>query len=125
MCVDDNSDMLLMMQMLIDIEPGMQSVGYLSSSTNIIGNIERLPAPPNVLVLDATMPGEDPLAMIKKLSARFPALKTIIYSGNDDEMFVALVKKSGAWGCVSKREEPEVIIRAVEAVAAGNTWFPQ
>ncbi len=124
LCIDDSVDMTLMMQMLIDAESMMQCIGCLASADNLVERVAALQPPADVMVLDATMPGDDPLTAMNELSVEFPTIKTIVYSGHDDEEFVARVKALGGWGCVSKRDEPEVIVRAIREVAAGKQWFP-
>lgn len=124
LCVDDSADMTLMMQMLIDAESMMECAGCLASADNLVKTVSAMKPQADVVVLDATMPGEDPLAAMNKLSVKFPLVKTIVYSGHDDEEFVARVKALGGWGYVSKRDEPEVIVRAIRGVAAGKRWFP-
>ena len=52
---------------------------------------------------------------------RIGAIRTIVYSGHDDPGFLERMRGAGAWGCVSKREEPDTILRAVREVAAGRT----
>ncbi len=124
LCVDDSTDMTLMMQMLIDAESTMKCAGCLDSADTLIKTVGAMKPTVDVVVLDATMPGEDPLVEMNKLCTRFPEVKTIVFSGHDDDEFVARVKALGGWGCVSKRDEPEVIVRAIREVAAGNQWFP-
>ena len=71
-----------------------------------------------------SVPGKSPLAMTTQLAAEFPSVRTIIYSGYNDPDFIARAKDAGAWGYVSKNDEPDVILRAVLEVAAGNAWWP-
>jgi DNA-binding NarL/FixJ family response regulator len=124
LCVDDSADMTSMMRMLIDAEPMMQCVGCLASADHLIQKVRDLKLLPDVVLLDATMPGKSPLDEMKRLATEFPAIRTIVFSGHDDAAFVAGVRDKGAWGCVSKRDEPDAILLAVREVAAGNTWFP-
>ena len=127
LCVDDSRDITAMLKMVIDAEPDMVCVGCLASADNLIAEARRLsttpstPSPtPLVIILDATMPGKNPLEAMRELAAAIPQVRTIIYSGHDDPGFVARAIDAGAWGCVSKREEPAAITRAVCEVWAGR-----
>lgn len=124
LCVDDNADMLEMMQMLIDAEPMMQCVGRLDSADQLIQTVLSLDPPPEIIVLDATMRGKDPLTVLRKMVDESMAVRTIVYSGYDDVAFVNRVRKAGAWGFVSKQDEPDAILRAVREVAAGKASWP-
>ena len=125
LCVDDNSEMTLVLQMMIDAEPMMRCVGCLGSADRLLRRVRGLGPPPDVVVLDAMMPGKDALEAMREMAAEFPAIRTIVYSGHDDPAFVERTRSAGAWGCVSKREEPDTILRAVREVAAGRAWWPK
>lgn len=120
LCVDDNSDMTEVMRLVVDSEPQMACVGCLASADNLVKTIRSLTPQPNIVLLDASMPGKDPLAVMKQMVTLFPNVRTIIYSGHEGQAFVDRVKAAGAWGCISKRDEPEVIVTAIRAVAAGK-----
>jgi two-component system, NarL family, response regulator DesR len=128
--VDDNQDLSTILRMVIDSEPDMRCVGSLASADTLVAEVRRLctqappPTPdvatPLVVILDATMPGKDPLEAMRELAAALPQVRTIIYSGHDDPGFIERVIGAGAWGCVSKRHEPAAITRAVREVCAGR-----
>lgn len=129
--VDDNRDLSAVLRMVIDAEPDMRYVGSLVSADKLVAEVRRLctqaPRPthdaatPLVVILDATMPGKDPLEAMSELAAAFPQVRTIIYSGHDDPGFIERAIDAGAWGCVSKSDEPTAITRAVREVWAGRT----
>lgn len=123
LCVDDSPDITAVMRMVIETEPTMQCVGCLASADHLIEKVRALSPPPNVVLLDATMPGKSPLAVMSEMAAEFPEIKTIIYSGHHDQAFIDRAKDAGAWGFLSKSDEPETILRAVREVAAGNVWW--
>ncbi len=123
LCADDNTDMTDVMKLVIDSEPQMACVGCLASADNLIKTIRSLTPPPSIVLLDASMPGKDPLAVMKQMVTLFPDVRTIIYSGHEGQAFIDRVKAAGAWGCISKSEEPEAMITAIRAVAAGKPYW--
>jgi DNA-binding NarL/FixJ family response regulator len=124
LCVDDNPDVTEVLRLVIDTDPRIQCVGSLASADQLAKTIRGMSPRPDVVLLDATMPGKSPLAMTSQMAAEFPAVRIIIYSGHNDADFIARAKAAGAWGYVSKNEEPDVILHAVLEVAAGNAWWP-
>jgi DNA-binding NarL/FixJ family response regulator len=117
--------MTAVMQMVIDAEPGMQCVGCLGAADHLLDEVRRWSMPPQghaplVILLDATMPGKSPFAAMIEVAAEFPAVRTIIYSGYDDPAFIERALEAGAWDCISKRDDPEAIVRAVREVVARN-----
>ena len=120
--VDDSPDITDVVCHFVDAEPTMECVGCLFSADDLLEEVRRLR--PDVLVLDARMPGKDSLTAMTELSPEFSQLKTIFHSGFDDPDFIDLVIDAGAWGFVSKHHDPATLVRAIGEVAAGRIVFP-
>lgn len=125
LCVDDNPDIRDVMKMVIETDPTLRCVGCMASADQLIEKIRRMNPPPDVVLLDATMPGKDPLTVMMAMAAACPTVRTIVYTGHDDAVFVDKVRDAGAWGYVSKNEDPDTILKAVHEVAAGRVWWPR
>jgi DNA-binding NarL/FixJ family response regulator len=78
---------------------------------------------PEVLLLDIDMPNLDGLAAMEILRNDMPGLKVIVLSMLHQPDYVARVLRSGASGYILKDSRPEELIRAIEAVHAGGTYF--
>src|SRR5689334_10017359 len=66
LCVDDSPDLAEMLARCINAEFDMESVGCLHSADNLAGEVERSHA--DVVLLDMTMPGKDPVAALADLA---------------------------------------------------------
>lgn len=124
LCVDDNTDMNAALQLTIESQPHMQCVGCLTSADRLLATIRDMPLPPNVVILDATMPGKGPLLVLSKLAEAHPGSRVIVCSGHDGPAIVQQAKDAGAWGFVSKRHDPDRLMLAVREVAAGRPFWP-
>jgi len=122
LCVDDLPHIRAVIKLVVDGEDDLKCIGCRESADNLVQDVRDLNA--EVVLLDATMVGVDPFQAMSELSRAIPKVKTIIYSGYDDQDFIDRALESGAWGYVSKYDAPEEIVRAVRAVAAGNTFLP-
>jgi len=123
LCVDDNRDVTAVARLMIESDPTMRCVGCLDSADQLEEEVRRLGADtPLIVLLDATMPGKDPLEVMGRLASAFPRTRTILFSGYDDQSFIDRAVDAGAWGCLSKHDEPSALLRAVREVAAGNFW---
>jgi DNA-binding NarL/FixJ family response regulator len=116
LCVDDSTDIVVMLARMISGEADFESVGSMENADGLAGEVER--CRPDVVVLDLSMPGAPPLAMIRELAARLPLCRVIAYSARDDEATVALALGAGAWECISKNKDPRDILHAIRRVAA-------
>lgn len=134
LCVDDYPQLTHVLRRLIDAQPDLQCVACLASANDLVAEVSRLCTPPErsstdattslVIILDATMPGKDPLEAAGELAEAFPQARTIFYSGHSDGEFIDRALNAGAWGCVSKSDEPSSLLRAVREVAEGRVVFP-
>ncbi len=119
LCVDDNPEVAAGLRLMIGSDASMTCIGCLTSADGLIDEIRAHDPLPDVVILDATMPGRDPLATIEELATSFPRVKTIVYSGHKDAALIGRALRAGAWKYISKGEEPEAILLAVREVAAG------
>jgi two-component system invasion response regulator UvrY len=115
LCVDDQPGFLWVLRSVLDHEADMQCVGCIESCDRLIEDIRASGA--EVVLLDATMPGKDPVVAMQELAVELPQIKTIFYSGYDDQAFVDRLMNAGAWGFVSKADETETILSVVREVA--------
>jgi DNA-binding NarL/FixJ family response regulator len=119
--VDDNPDITDVLCHVVGTEPAMECVGCLQSVDHLLEEVRRLR--PDVLVLDARMPGKDPLKAMLECTAEFTDLKTIFHSGFDDPDFIDQLIDAGAWGFVSKHHDPGTLVRAIRSVSEGRVAF--
>jgi DNA-binding NarL/FixJ family response regulator len=50
-------------------------------------------------------------------------MKVVVLTAYDDDAYVRGLVAAGAVGYVLKDEAPETVVRAIRAVAQGDTWF--
>ena len=116
--VDDFRDISDVYRRLIDASPGLRCVGTLDSVNELGRHVESLQ--PHIVVIDLSMPGQQPLKAIASLAEQFPNVRTIAFSGYDDQDTVGAVLDAGGWGLVSKHGNPEAILDAIRSVAGGR-----
>jgi DNA-binding NarL/FixJ family response regulator len=78
---------------------------------------------PDVILMDVQMPGMDGLAATKILREELPQIKVLVLTMCDSADDLLRIVQSGARGCVLKDAAPEDLLKAIETVAAGQTWF--
>jgi two-component system invasion response regulator UvrY len=80
---------------------------------------------PDVLVMDLTMPGIGGLEACRRILARDPKARILIFSVHENEIMLERALDIGVKGYISKRSASEVMIQAVRQVAAGSVYIGQ
>jgi DNA-binding NarL/FixJ family response regulator len=79
---------------------------------------------PDVLVLDITMPVMNGLDAAREIHRERPDLPVILISMHSFDYQNMAGNNSGIRGFVSKSDAADDLIRAIEAVTSGGTYFP-
>jgi DNA-binding NarL/FixJ family response regulator len=78
---------------------------------------------PDVLVLDAVMPGLRAPQVIRRLRETRPDVRVLVLTAYDENELVFGLLEAGAVGYVLKEEALETIEAAVRAAARGESWL--
>jgi DNA-binding NarL/FixJ family response regulator len=79
---------------------------------------------PQVVIQDLIMPGGiDGIETTRRILAREPSVRVLALTASFDEARMMGVLRAGAIGYVRKDADPEVLLAAVRAVAAGRTYI--
>ena len=78
---------------------------------------------PDIVVLDLTMPELNGLDATRKILATRPKTQVLIQTMHDSEALAREVLAAGARGYLLKNDAPELLPQAIDALAAGRTYF--
>ena len=78
---------------------------------------------PDIVVLDLTMPELNGLDATRKILAGRPRTQVLIQTMHDSEALAREVLAAGARGYLLKNDAPELLPQAIDALAAGRTYF--
>jgi DNA-binding NarL/FixJ family response regulator len=79
---------------------------------------------PDVCVLDINLPSVSGFELARRILARDPSARIIMFSMNDDPIFAARAIEAGAKGYVSKSGDPRDLAAAIREVGKGGTYLP-
>ena len=80
---------------------------------------------PDILILDILLPGISGLEVLRQLHDTQPDLKVMIFSAKSEKQIARGLLKAGVRGYVPKSARLSELRQAVDAVAAGDTWFSE
>jgi DNA-binding NarL/FixJ family response regulator len=78
---------------------------------------------PDILLLDLGMYGPNSIETVQFIKAHCPAVKPIILTAYDDEVFVRALIRLGVAGYILKDEVPEILLGAIRVATTGGTWL--
>ncbi|WP_226018527.1 response regulator transcription factor [Novosphingobium sp. FKTRR1] len=79
----------------------------------------------SLILLDLKLPDSQGMGGLLSLKAEHPAIPVAIVSASDDGDTVQTAMACGAAGFVSKAAGVEELSAAIEALLAGEAWFPE
>jgi two-component system, NarL family, invasion response regulator UvrY len=100
--------------------------GITVASASCVADAEHVLAqhPCDVAVVDINLPGLSGFELARRLLSRDADARILMFSMNDDPVFVAQAIGIGAQGFISKNDNPVAMLRAVRAVAEGGSFWP-
>jgi CheY-like chemotaxis protein len=79
---------------------------------------------PDLIIMDVTMPGMDGLAACQQIKRFQPQIPILIFSQHDGSEIVQLARQAKAQAFVTKSAAAAVLLKAIDALLAGKTFFP-
>jgi len=124
--LDPHPVLRLGVEVLLRQQSGVQVRVSLSSEAHLLQLLERSPTCVDLLLIDALPMGDlgDGLALLRRLSQRWPALPVLVLSAHCNASTVTTSMRAGARGFLSKSTAPDVLLHAIDVVARGGCFVP-
>ncbi|HEY1997929.1 response regulator transcription factor [Paraburkholderia sp.] len=78
---------------------------------------------PDVVVMDVALPGASGIEAMRRMLARVPDARVLIFSVHEEAIFVRRALDAGALGYVTKASAPDVLVQAVRTVARRESYL--
>lgn len=118
---DDHALIREGLKSLIEAEADMSVVGETDNGRAAWREAKALR--PDVVVMDISMPELNGAKATELLKRDCPETKVLALTVHNDQGYLHQLLKAGASGYVLKRAAPHELIRAIRAVAAGETYL--
>jgi len=78
---------------------------------------------PDLAIIDISLETGNGLELVKEVKARFPSVRTLVWSMFDESLYAERAIQAGAMGYVNKKNVRETMIEAIRTVLAGNVYL--
>lgn len=120
---DDHEVVRQGLRSILKVRPGWEICGEAENGRQAVDLAAQLN--PDIVILDITMPVMSGLEAVQEISAINPATRVLIFTMHESKSLVKAVRKAGARGCVLKSRAARDLIRAIETLLEGGTfWGP-
>ena len=121
--VDDHQLLRAGVRTLLEEEPDLEVAAEVAHGNDICELIRRTKV--DVLLLDLDMPPPDGHEVLRRMKRARLGVRTIILTGVDDPLSLALALELGARGIVPKKSATKQLIQAVRRVHQGGPWLEE
>ena len=120
--VDDHRVVTRSLKAYLESFPDLRVVGAAASGEELLAHLDEWS--PDVILQDLLIPGGiDGIETTRRVVATGRPVKVVALTASMDEARMMGVLRAGAAGYVRKDAEPEILLAAVRAVAAGRTFI--
>jgi DNA-binding NarL/FixJ family response regulator len=91
-----------------------------TKAASLIGNLDC-----DIAILDISMPGKSGLEVAASVSRQHPEVKILIFTMHGGKTLHSAARGAGAHGVVQKSFAARDLVRAIEALIDGGTFFPE
>jgi DNA-binding NarL/FixJ family response regulator len=119
--VDDHAVVREGYHRLLERDPELQVIGEAGNAAEALHAVQT--GKPDVVVLDIALPGVSGIEVLRRILAHRPEARVLMFSMYQDGIYANRALQAGARGFVSKASAPELLVKAVRAVARGEQFI--
>lgn len=119
--VDDHEIFLEGLMALFEGEPSLDIVGAVTSGKEALQKIES--QMPDILVTDLNMPQMSGIELVKSVKSKYPDLKILVLTTNNERKTVSDIAMSEAEGYILKKSQKTELLTAILRIADGGTYY--
>src|SRR5271156_4279827 len=106
---------------LLSLEDDIEVVGECNDGCEVLDRVQELD--PDVLLLDLRMPNLDGLSALQALQQTNKRTRVIVLTASEDKNEFVQAMKLGCSGIVLKQTAPDLIVKSIRKVNAGEIWL--
>jgi DNA-binding NarL/FixJ family response regulator len=121
--VDDHPLVREWLTNLINQQADLEVCGEAENAADALRGIAA--TRPNLAVIDITLNAASGLELIKDISIQHPAVRPLVLSMHEEELYAERAMRAGARGYVRKRETSKNILAAIRRVLEGGIYISE
>jgi DNA-binding NarL/FixJ family response regulator len=114
--VEDNAVFRESLELLFGLRPGIEVVAAIGDGSEAVDVVRE--QRPDVVVMDYRLPGLDGVQATAAVRAAVPDVAVVVLTGEVQPREVEALREAGAVACLSKDQELDEIVGAIERAAA-------
>jgi DNA-binding NarL/FixJ family response regulator len=118
---DDHAVVRQGFKMILSAQSDMEIVGEAANGREAVQAAEQLK--PDIIVMDVAMPELNGIEATRRLLTSLPHARVVALSMHKDSVYVREILRAGARGYLLKDSGAEDLVRAIRAVASGESWL--
>ena len=118
--IEDNPQYRTTLSIILQLNEKLRLIHRLDNCDEMIVSFEG--ARPDVVMMDINLPGMNGIQAVWEIRKHFPEMKVIMLTVFEDDENIFKAIKAGANGYLLKKDSPQKILDAIEAVVNGE--FP-
>ncbi len=118
---DDHAIIRQGLRSLLEKQPDIEVVAEAEDGREAFELVRKLL--PDIVIMDVTMPNLNGIEAARQIHREFPGTKVIALSIHSNRRFVGDMLKAGAAGYILKECLFDELVRAIKAVAAGDSYL--
>lgn len=119
--IEDQTAIREMLVEILRLDSNYQLVGESGDGQNALNLCLELK--PDLIVLDAKLPGLNGVDILRRLVKKHPSVRVLVFSGHENPVLVREMLEAGAHGFVEKTAGLFEFKKGLETVANGGTYF--
>ncbi|MDC6365837.1 MULTISPECIES: response regulator transcription factor [Flavobacteriaceae] len=106
---------------VLESSSNLEIIADVSTTSELFEALEKVS--PDVVILEMDIPEINGIATLRKLKQEFPNVKTLMYSGQSEDVYALSTIRAGAYGYLSKSADLDYVVNAVKKVSEGNMFI--
>nr|WP_299384898.1 response regulator transcription factor [Allomuricauda sp.] len=118
---DNHPIVRLGLKQVLEHSSDIEVIADVATTSELFKTLEDVS--PDVVMLEMDIPEINGIATLRKLKQDFPAVKTLMYSGQSEDVYALSTIRAGAFGYLSKSADLDYVLTAVRKVSQGNMFI--